>query len=90
MKSVRKGMYLTVTVDENLYKERVSELRDSLIGRIIHIRGDKPLNRDTLVKRLGDVWGIRTPWSMTPLGESYYNIRFNCEADKERIYVRRS
>ncbi|KAL8459386.1 hypothetical protein ACS0TY_036760 [Phlomoides rotata] len=75
MKPVHKGMYLTVAVDEQLYKEGVSELRDSLIGRIIHA---------------GDVWRIKTPWSLTPVGEGYYNIRFNCNADREKIFDRRS
>ncbi|KAL8513124.1 hypothetical protein ACS0TY_019344 [Phlomoides rotata] len=90
MKPVRKGMYLTVTVDEKLYKEGVLDLRDTLIGRIIHVRGDKPLVHDALVTRLGDIWGIKTPWSLIPLGESYYNIRFSCDADREKIFVRRS
>ncbi|KAL8477320.1 hypothetical protein ACS0TY_029571 [Phlomoides rotata] len=44
MKPVRKGMYLMVTVDENLYKAGVSELQDSFIGRMIHVCGDKPLS----------------------------------------------
>ncbi|KAL8472351.1 hypothetical protein ACS0TY_029536 [Phlomoides rotata] len=90
MKPVHKGMYMTVMVDEKLYKSGVSELRDSLIGRIIHVRGDTPLTHIALVNRLGDVWKIRTPWSLTPLGEGYYNIRFSCDVDRERIYARPS
>ncbi|KAL8556586.1 hypothetical protein ACS0TY_004150 [Phlomoides rotata] len=89
MKPVHKGMYLTVMVDEQLYKEGVSELRDSLIGRIIHVHGDKPLTHEALVTRLGDVWGINTQWSLTPLGEGYYNIRFSCDTDREKIFARR-
>ncbi|KAL8498895.1 hypothetical protein ACS0TY_022023 [Phlomoides rotata] len=89
MKPARKGLYLTVAVDETLYMEGVSELQDSLIGRILHVRGDKPLSHDTLVNRLGDVWEIKTSWFMTPLGEGYYNIRFSCSTDRERIYARR-
>ncbi|KAL8515514.1 hypothetical protein ACS0TY_014269 [Phlomoides rotata] len=68
-----------VTVDENLYKAGVSELRDSLIGRMIHVHGDKPLSHDALIKRMGEVWNIRTPWSLTSLGEGYYNIQFSCD-----------
>ncbi|KAL8466114.1 hypothetical protein ACS0TY_035284 [Phlomoides rotata] len=90
MKPVRKGMYLTVTVDEQLYKDGVSELRDFLIGRIIHVRGDKPLAHEGLITRLRGVWGIKTPWSLTPLGEGYYNIRLSCNADREKIFARRS
>ncbi|KAL8465781.1 hypothetical protein ACS0TY_035037 [Phlomoides rotata] len=90
MKPVRKGMYLTVTVDENLYKDGVSELWDTLVGRIIHVRGDKPLPHDALIKMLGDMWEIRTSWSLIPLGEGYYSIRFSCDEDRERIYARRS
>ncbi|KAL8494255.1 hypothetical protein ACS0TY_025160 [Phlomoides rotata] len=90
MKPVCKGMYLSVAIDEDLYKAGVSDLRDTLIGRIVHVRGDKPLAHDALVKRLGKVWGIMTSWSITPLGEGYYNIRFSCDADKERIFARRS
>ncbi|KAL8497099.1 hypothetical protein ACS0TY_020687 [Phlomoides rotata] len=89
MKSIHKGMYLTVIVDEQLYKEGVSELRDSLIGRIIHVCGDKPVAHETLVTRLGDIWGIKTPWSLTPLGEGYYNMRFSYDADMEKFFARR-
>ncbi|KAL8493270.1 hypothetical protein ACS0TY_024473 [Phlomoides rotata] len=90
MKPTRKGQYLTVTIDKNLYKEGVSVLRDSLIGRIIHVKGDKPLGHEALVTRLRDLWNIRTPWSMIPIGEGYYSIQFSCNEDKERIFARRS
>ncbi|KAL8483022.1 hypothetical protein ACS0TY_025906 [Phlomoides rotata] len=46
MKPDRKGLYYTVTVDEQLYKDGVSEFQDSLIGQIILVRGDKPLTED--------------------------------------------
>ncbi|KAL8503104.1 hypothetical protein ACS0TY_022012 [Phlomoides rotata] len=90
MKPIRKGQYLTVKVDESLYKKGVSELRDSLIGRIINVKGDKPLGHEALVTRLGDLWNIRTPWSMIPIGEGYYSIQFSCDEDRERIFARRS
>ncbi|KAL8472996.1 hypothetical protein ACS0TY_029999 [Phlomoides rotata] len=90
MKPVRKGQYLTVTVDENLYKGGVSELRDSLIGRIIHVKGDKPLAHEALITHLGDHWNIRTPWNMIPIGEGYYSIQFSCDEDREHIFSRRS
>ncbi|KAL8498083.1 hypothetical protein ACS0TY_021421 [Phlomoides rotata] len=77
-------------VDENLYKEGVSELRDSLIGRIIHVKEDKPLGHEVLVTRLGDLWNIRTPWTMIPIGEGYYSIQFSCDGYKERIFARRT
>ncbi|KAL8477319.1 hypothetical protein ACS0TY_029570 [Phlomoides rotata] len=39
---------------------------------------------------MGDVWDIRTPWTLSSLGEGYYNLCFSCDADRERIYARRS
>ncbi|KAL8506447.1 hypothetical protein ACS0TY_017368 [Phlomoides rotata] len=90
MTPVRKGQYLTVTVDETLYKEEVSALQDSMIGRIIHVKGDKPLGPDALITWLGDIWKIKTPWTMIPIGEGYYSIQFSCDGDKERIFTRRT
>ncbi|KAL8488288.1 hypothetical protein ACS0TY_024530 [Phlomoides rotata] len=58
MKPVRKGLYLTVAVDEGLHKQGVLELRDSLIGRISHVRGDKPLVQAELIKKLTAIWGL--------------------------------
>ncbi|KAL8528799.1 hypothetical protein ACS0TY_006311 [Phlomoides rotata] len=90
MKPVRKGLYLTVANDEGLHKKGVLELRDSLIGRIIHARGDKPLSQEELIKKLGAIWGIRTPWTLIPIGEGYYNFQFSCGDDMERIFVKRT
>ncbi|KAL8507042.1 hypothetical protein ACS0TY_017790 [Phlomoides rotata] len=85
MKPVRKGMYLTVAIDEVLYKKRVLELRDSLIGRITHARGNKPLGQADLTKKLVTIWGIQNPWSMIPMGEGYYNFQFSCGDDSSSI-----
>ncbi|KAL8513601.1 hypothetical protein ACS0TY_012903 [Phlomoides rotata] len=90
MKPVRKGLYLTVAIDEDFHKKGVLELRDSLIGRVIHARGDKPLSQEDLIKKLGDIWGIRTPWNLIPIGEGYYNIQFSCGDDGERIFAKRT
>ncbi|KAL8463829.1 hypothetical protein ACS0TY_033685 [Phlomoides rotata] len=88
MKPVRKGLYLTVVVDEGLHKDGVLELRDSLIGRIIHTCGDKPLSQDELTKKLGSMCGLRTPWKLIPIGEGYYNFQFSCKDDRERIFAK--
>ncbi|KAL8456322.1 hypothetical protein ACS0TY_034512 [Phlomoides rotata] len=69
MKPIQKGFYLTVAVDEGLHKNGVLELRDSLIGRIIHACGDKPLSQDELTKKLGSMCGLRTPWKLIPIGK---------------------
>ncbi|KAL8518453.1 hypothetical protein ACS0TY_009723 [Phlomoides rotata] len=90
MKPVRKGLYLTIAVDEGLHKQGVLELRDSLIGRVTHARGDKPLGQAELIKKLSDIWGVRTPWSLIPIGEGYYNFQFSCGDDKERIFAKRT
>ncbi|KAL8472980.1 hypothetical protein ACS0TY_029986 [Phlomoides rotata] len=90
VKPVRKGLYLTVVVDEGLHKDGVLELRDSLIGRIIHARGDKPLSQDELIKKLGSIWGLQTPWNLIPIGEGYYNFQFSCADDRERIFSKRT
>ncbi|KAL8485233.1 hypothetical protein ACS0TY_027509 [Phlomoides rotata] len=83
IKPVRKGLYLTVAVDENLQKQGVLELRDSLIGRVTHARGDKPLVQADLIKKLTAIWGIRTTWSLIPIG-------VGCGDDRERIFAKRT
>ncbi|KAL8537662.1 hypothetical protein ACS0TY_012696 [Phlomoides rotata] len=90
MKPVRKGLYLTVAVDEGLHKQGVLELRDSLIGRVSHVRGDKPLVQAKLIKKLTTIWGVRSPWSLIPIGEGYYNFQFTCGDDRERIFDKRT
>ncbi|KAL8537633.1 hypothetical protein ACS0TY_012669 [Phlomoides rotata] len=90
MKPVRKGLYLTVAVDEGLHKQGVLELRDSLIGRVTHVRGDKPLVQSELIKKLTAIWGIRSPWSLIPIGEGFYNFQFTCGDDRERIFAKLS
>ncbi|KAL8483681.1 hypothetical protein ACS0TY_026384 [Phlomoides rotata] len=90
MKPVRKGLYLTVAVDEGLHKRGVLELRDSLIGRVTHVRGDKPLVQAELIKKLIAIWGVRTPWSLIPIGEGYYIFQFTCGDDRERSFAKRT
>ncbi|KAL8484782.1 hypothetical protein ACS0TY_027180 [Phlomoides rotata] len=90
MKPVRKGLYLTVAVDEGLHKQGVLELRDSLIGRVTHVRGDKPLVQAELIKKMTAIWGVRSPWSLIPIGEGYYIFQFTCGDDRERIFAKRT
>ncbi|KAL8547278.1 hypothetical protein ACS0TY_006848 [Phlomoides rotata] len=90
MKPVRKGLYLTVAEDEGLHKQGVLELRDSLIGRVTHARGDKPLVQADLMKKLTAIWGVQTPWSLIPIGEGYYIFQFSCGDDRERIFAKRT
>ncbi|KAL8505935.1 hypothetical protein ACS0TY_016966 [Phlomoides rotata] len=84
IKPVRKGLYLTVAVDENLHKQGVLELR------VTHAHGDKPLVQADLIKKLTAIWGIRTPWSLIPIGVGYYIFQFSCGDDRERIFAKRT
>ncbi|KAL8547486.1 hypothetical protein ACS0TY_006996 [Phlomoides rotata] len=77
MKPVRKGLYLTVAVDEGLHKQWVLELRDSLIGRVTHVCWDKPLVQAELIKKLTAIWG-------------YYIFQFSCGDGRERIFAKRT
>ncbi|KAL8511903.1 hypothetical protein ACS0TY_018371 [Phlomoides rotata] len=77
-------------MDEGLHKQGVLELRDSLIRRVTHARGDKPSVQADLIKKLTAIWGVKTPWSLIPIGKGYYIFHFSCGDDRERIFAKRT
>ncbi|KAL8548210.1 hypothetical protein ACS0TY_007508 [Phlomoides rotata] len=90
MKRTRKGEYMSVRIDEALYNAGVAELKHSLISRMVHARGDKPLLTDELIKWLNDIWDTAATWTLIPIGEGYYNILFNSPEDRERILAKQT
>lgn len=78
MKAQRKGAFLSVRVDDELVRQEVSHLQNSLIGRLSLASGDTPYALDALVAKLGETWGIQGYWNLIPLGRGYYNIQIPC------------
>lgn len=62
---VHKGDYFSVTMDEEIDKERFEKLRDSLIG--LQQKGSKPITLDNLKGQLQAIWRCQSPWELVPL-----------------------
>lgn len=53
MQAQRKDEYLSIKVDKELVKSDISQLQNSLIGRLTLAQGDKPYDLDDLKCKLG-------------------------------------
>ncbi|KAL8529085.1 hypothetical protein ACS0TY_006522 [Phlomoides rotata] len=90
MKPVRKGLYLTVAIDDALRAKGIEELRGTFIAHITHAKTEIPLAKPELASRLSELWNLNSHWSMVHLGKRYYNIMIENLEDRDRIFRRRT
>lgn len=69
-----KGEFLSVTIDETLVQQGVSQLQHTLIGKLSLAPRDSPYSMEDLTKKLQQVWGITGSWQLIPLSKSYFNV----------------
>ena len=82
----RLGDVICVKIDESIYQKRVQLCRESIIGRLTLIKGDKPWRFEELEKRLQDLWRPAGKWRMISLGRGFYNFHFDEVVDREKIW----
>ena len=80
------GAVVCVKIDESVYKKHVQLCQESLIGRVILIKGEKLWKFEDLYKRLSFTWKPVGKWCMVSLGKGYYNFHFDLASDRDRIW----
>lgn len=90
-KPINKGAFYSMVIDEELYKKGVDEHRNSIIGRVILVKKEKPLSTEALKQKLSAIWKVSDiSWRVIPLGKGYYNISFINIADRNRVFNKTS
>lgn len=90
MQTQRKGEYLSIKVDENLAQHNISELQNTLIGKLSLAQGDTLYSLESLKSTLGQIWGVTDDWNLVPLGRGYYNIQLSVVEVRNKVLDRRS
>lgn len=90
MVAQHKGEYLSLTVDEILVRNSITQLQHSLIRKLTLVKGDSPYSIESLTMKLGHVWGIVGPWKLVPMGKGFFNIQLSKVEDRDKILDRRT
>ncbi|KAM1171914.1 hypothetical protein ACFXTH_022219 [Malus domestica] len=83
---VIRGDQIFVKISEDLYQQQLQSFRTNLIGRLLLRKGITPLKTAELKSSLEALWRPVAPWLLVPLGKGYFDIHFNTEDDKRRIW----
>ncbi|KAM2866225.1 hypothetical protein COP2_022299 [Malus domestica] len=83
---VIRGDQIFVKISKDLYQQQLQSFRTNLIGRLLLRKGTTPLKTAELKSSLEALWRPVTPWLLVPLGKGYFDIHFNTEDDKRRIW----
>lgn len=77
------GGNIMITVDEDEYSRGLLQFTHTLISRIIFTKGNSPLKKDDLKRKLYGIWKLREViWRLTPLGRGYFNIHLTSHIKK--------
>lgn len=87
---VRKGEFLSVNIDDQVHKQGVRDLQNSIIGRIILRLGAKPISTMELKALLDKSWNINGNWKIVSLGRGFFNIQMADLKERDRIFLKRS
>lgn len=90
IRPIKKGEFFSIPISEELFHDSARPFLDSLIGRLIYSKGDKPVANLVLQKKLESLWGISFVVRLLPLGRGYYNFQFSTKANRDRAFLRQS
>ncbi|KAK9266738.1 hypothetical protein L1049_027276 [Liquidambar formosana] len=84
---VVKGNVISVTLDEEVYRESLEECRSNLIGRVLLPKGSKPARLEDLQIKLSSLWKPQGHWLLVPLGKGYFDLHFSSVEERQRIWA---
>lgn len=90
IRPIKRGEFFSIPISEDLFQESQKPFLDSLIGRVIYSKGDKPVANLVLQRKLGELWNISSGIRLLPLGRGYYNLQFANKEDRDRAFFRQS
>lgn len=83
------GGNIQIEIDEEEYRLGLMEHEHSLIGRLVLLKGDKPLKTVELKEKLSKIWGLDVnSWQLVALGKGYYNMHMKTMDAKSRVFSR--
>jgi len=82
-----KNGEVTVRISEEDYLAGLEDCKTHLHGRIVRVKGDKPLTHLELSKKLDFVWNSLGPWKAIPLAKGFYEFAFDSLEDMRRVLL---
>ncbi|KAK9277679.1 hypothetical protein L1049_007226 [Liquidambar formosana] len=82
-----KGNVISVTLDEDVYRESLDECRSNLIGRVLLPKGSKPIRLEDLQNKLSSLWNPQGHWLVVPFGKGYFDLHFSSVEERQRIWA---
>lgn len=69
------------------YSRGLDYCKANLRGRLILNKGDKPYATKDITAKLQQLWKIKGPWHMTPLGRGFYEFFFASQEDMRTVWA---
>lgn len=79
-----------ITIDEEIYHERVSLYKASFIGRLNLLKGDQPWQSKESTQKLHEIWKPSSHWHFMSLGKEYLNMHFSKQEDQDKVWSMRA
>ncbi|KAF3449842.1 hypothetical protein FNV43_RR05921 [Rhamnella rubrinervis] len=72
---ISKGNFVSIRVNDNAYKERISLCQFSLIARVVLTKGDKSWKHDELYLKLQSIWKLEK-WKLISLVRDIFKLLY--------------
>lgn len=76
IRPIKKGEFFSIPISDDLFQVSAKPFLDSLIGRVIYAKGDKPVANLILQRKLEGLWDTSSAIRLLPLGRGYFNLQF--------------
>lgn len=90
IRPVKRGEFFSIPISEDLFQDSQKPFLDSLIGRVIYSKGDKPVANLVLQRKLEGLWNISSGVRLLHLERGYYNLQFANKEDRDKAFLRQS
>lgn len=89
--SVRKGDYLSATLDDKLHNIGLQEHEHTLSGRMLFNSGLKTMPSDDQLKAaMNFAWELKCSWRLIPIGKGYFNVHADNIIERNKILYKHS
>lgn len=83
------GGKVAISISEDEYARSITQFRCCLIGRLILMKGDKPIMSKDLKAKLSAEWRIALDsWQLIPMGRGFYTLNLKSDEVKSRVFSR--
>lgn len=82
-----KGDVLAIKIPEEEYRAGLESCKNHLHGRLIHSKGDAPININDLRPKLLELWKPLGLWGMVSLGKGFFEFSFSSSEELQSVWT---